>query len=399
MSMKVLALLLVLGFSVIRIFPSKLISNLSWIQVVEFVISPDYSPDSYLITMELVSRALFMDNAQPRLISIQGWLENFDRRLSIAAKTRESQDIISDALDCTDFSRNNCEKQVIELQSLIDQTNDSVALLALAYIHEKNQNHNEFTGILKEFDSKSPQFPINNDFSFGELRLEGYDILPISVGVFSSYRIVVYWNIPVDVPIRLDPYKGLYQFNHHLLQVIVEKNHIPNGDFEWISMNHSLPPQWSLMKEELFKVPSVQKIVDPNAILEAVEVIDISDQSESENTYIEFRNLWERTFLSTIVWELDADTHYLLMGQFQASDGSFMQLMQNVDGTNLYPGQIHCVTHSLNNACGSIFSPKESGYVYLQIYAQDSSNVSTKFDNIGIFKIDPPIVIGTKTHD
>ncbi len=249
---------------------------------------------------------------------------------------------------------------------------------------------NHLKRILTYLSEKSPEFRIRNEFRYGDLQLEGYDWATLSQEQFTRNYVALYWHSPNTLPTQLSPSAGIYQWGNRIVQVFDARNLIANGDFEWISLSDkwSLPYPWLLATLDPNRTPSVEVVSDEISISKAVTVQ--ADDMLASNTYLQLKNEWERTFLSTLLHGLRPGSTYLLVGRFYAPQGTNFQIMQTVNNINQFPIDIDCTADQAATACGGVFSYQDEGSVYLHLGLYDPRSASAHYDDLGLFEINLP---------
>jgi hypothetical protein len=352
---------------------ARCVGNWGMLALVRVVLQDNMDQASIVQAARLVDLALALDPTRSHLLAAQRWLKGHQIRAAQALQHQTARAQIEASIP----PRGSAASDERLLSDLVSQTDDVEAWLTLASIYKDQGNSVALEQVLGRLNAKAPSQSIGNVFTLGALRLEGYDWLPLSTGLFQRARIVLYWRAPMQSTTMLDPQAGIYQWGERLLQVIVAQNLIANGDMEHLRFAglSPVPVPWRLAFHDARQGPTPAEIVPSECC--------------SGGSILKVRNVYSETILYTLP-PMKAGTNYLLVGQMRTSGNGMYMVMENVDGKNRYPLAIPSSGDTVWRSYAGVFSPVAAQYIGVYIAVRGDPSVTGEYDNLGLVEISLP---------
>jgi len=372
------ALVLMLAcFNRVAFIYAHFIGNLAWVFFTKAVLAEEVCPELYSRTTRFVGAALEMGPDLPRLSVVQQWFEGYQVRAAGAQQNRADRAQIKAAIRSSQASGTLDTEEEQQLWELALQKNDVEAWLVLASVYESRGDSLALRQILGHLDSRPPEQSISNDFTISTWRLEGYDWHPLSTDLYQQARIVLYWRAISQSVVSLDAQAGIYQLGDRMLQVIVARNLIANGNMEWISFDgvSPLPHPWLLAFHDARLGPTAGMLV--------------RDERSVGNGILRLSNVYDGTILYTLP-RMEAGVNYLLIGQVRTSGNGTYMVMENVQGVNHYPLNLRPSSDNDWRSYAGVFSPVAAQYIGVYLGVSGDPAAMAEYDNLGLFEINLP---------
>ncbi len=362
-----------------------LIGNLAWVSMLRILSGEDVETkaEDFASLTRLVENALVLAPDLPRLQAVPDWLTQYQARSQSVYQNRQRRSLIRSAISEITSNERLGEDTRERLRGLAVAERDIEAWGVLALDAQNQGDSWVLRDVLNQLSLIAPQHSIHNVFVVDDLRLEGYDYLPLSVGLHPAVRLTLHWRTTGQFPLKVDPDSGFLQAGDRLWQVLEGRNILVNGDMEWLPVPDSLP----------LPLPWKLSFHDPKEYPDAVSLVP--NERTLGNTVLRLSNTYTETIIATLL-PLEAGQMYLVLGQLRTPHGGVFMVMENVNGINEYPVLLNCMTNDDWQSYAGVFSPVAAEYIGLYLQIRGATSAFAEYDNLGVFEISPPHGVSLK---